>query len=129
MSHETEPNLTTSDGVSPAALDNENERKVTEAVEQMQRIQKFTTIVSRPSSSRWLHHHSGCPDRASSLSNVFGLPCMCRQTIAHRLSTIQKSDKIAVISGGGVVELGTHQELLALDGVYAQLAKQGQKKH
>jgi ATP-binding cassette, subfamily B, bacterial len=39
--------------------------------------------------------------------------------IAHRLSTIVHADQIAVIEGGGVVERGTHQALLALGGRYA----------
>lgn len=34
--------------------------------------------------------------------------------IAHRLSTVRDSDQIAVISKGSVVELGTHDELMAL---------------
>uniref|UniRef100_A0A8C2Z5S5 ATP binding cassette subfamily B member 1 n=1 Tax=Cyclopterus lumpus TaxID=8103 RepID=A0A8C2Z5S5_CYCLU len=38
--------------------------------------------------------------------------------VAHRLSTIQNADRIAVFSGGGVIELGTHQQLLAQKGVY-----------
>ena len=51
--------------------------------------------------------------------------------IAHRLTTIQKADRIAVISGGGVVEIGTHSQLMALEGVYADLVKQksGQEGH
>ncbi|MEO0343290.1 MAG: ABC transporter ATP-binding protein/permease [Pseudomonadota bacterium] len=42
-------------------------------------------------------------------------------TIAHRLSTVVDSDKILVLAKGEVVEQGNHNELLALDGFYAQL--------
>jgi ABC-type multidrug transport system fused ATPase/permease subunit len=42
-------------------------------------------------------------------------------TIAHRLSTLRAADKIIVLKDGVVAEDGTHQELLELNGVYAQL--------
>jgi ABC-type multidrug transport system fused ATPase/permease subunit len=41
--------------------------------------------------------------------------------IAHRLSTILEADRIAVVADGGIAELGTHTELLALGGRYADL--------
>jgi len=42
-------------------------------------------------------------------------------TIAHRLTTIQNADRILVLSDGGIVEEGSHQELLEKNGIYHQL--------
>jgi subfamily B ATP-binding cassette protein MsbA len=41
--------------------------------------------------------------------------------IAHRLSTVEQADRIIVLDAGSIVESGTHPELLALGGLYAQL--------
>ncbi len=42
--------------------------------------------------------------------------------VAHRLSTVRRADRIAVVDAGGLLELGSHDELVALGGKYAALS-------
>jgi ATP-binding cassette, subfamily B, bacterial len=41
--------------------------------------------------------------------------------ISHRFSTVRMADQIVVIDGGRVIERGSHDELMELDGIYARL--------
>jgi ATP-binding cassette, subfamily B, bacterial len=45
--------------------------------------------------------------------------------IAHRLSTVRSADRIAVLDGGAIVEIGSHDELVASDGLYAAQLRAG----
>ena len=41
--------------------------------------------------------------------------------IAHRLSTVRNADRIAVLDSGGITEMGSHDELIQLSGLYSRL--------
>jgi ATP-binding cassette subfamily B protein len=41
--------------------------------------------------------------------------------ISHRFASVRRADRIAVLDGGTITELGSHDELIALDGTYAQM--------
>lgn len=43
--------------------------------------------------------------------------------IAHRLKTVRHADQILVVDGGGIVQQGTHEELLEQDGIYRRFVE------
>ena len=57
---------------------------------------------------------------AAVIDNLEKLRCT-RITVAHRLSTVRNADLIVVMDKGKIVEQGTHNQLLARGGLYAQL--------
>jgi ATP-binding cassette subfamily B protein len=59
------------------------------------------------------------------IDNLERLRCT-RITVAHRLSTVRNADLIVVMDKGKIVEQGNHTQLLARDGLYAQLIKASQ---
>lgn len=67
-------------------------------------------------------------DNATEIMIQQALDELCRGrttlVVAHRLSTIKNANQIAVVSGGEICEQGTHNELVAQNGIYAMLHRQ-----
>lgn len=67
-------------------------------------------------------------DNATEIMIQQALDELCRGrttlVVAHRLSTIKNASQIAVVSGGEICEQGTHNELVAQNGIYAMLHRQ-----
>ena len=57
------------------------------------------------------------------VSDALGALDCTRIVVAHRLSTIRNCDRILVLDGGHIVEDGTYDDLLAQNGVFAELVE------
>jgi ABC-type bacteriocin/lantibiotic exporter with double-glycine peptidase domain len=94
---------------------------------QRQRVAIARAVIRNPS-VMLLDEATSALDNATEkkvIANLERQRCT-RITVAHRLSTVRNSDLIAVMDKGHIVEQGNHDQLLALNGLYAQLIRASQ---
>jgi NHLM bacteriocin system ABC transporter ATP-binding protein len=91
---------------------------------QRQRLMIARAIVNRPK-VLFLDEATSALDNRSQAIVTESMDKMdaTRIVIAHRLSTIVNADRICYLDAGRIVEMGTYQELMEKDGLFAQLAK------
>ncbi|KAI7874832.1 P-loop containing nucleoside triphosphate hydrolase protein [Lichtheimia hyalospora FSU 10163] len=92
---------------------------------QKQRVAIARAILKNPS-ILLLDEATSALDTQSERLVQRALDAAAADLIAHRLSTIRNADLIVVMEKGDLVEQGTHDELLALGGVYSELVKKQQ---
>lgn len=91
---------------------------------QRQRLMIARALVNKPRIIFFDEATSALDNRTQSIvSESLERLQATRIVIAHRLSTIRNADRIFVMDAGQVAEAGTYEELMALDGVFAELAR------
>lgn len=92
---------------------------------QKQRIAIARALIRRPS-ILLLDEYISALDAHSELAVRKAVDSAARERttviVAHRLSTVQHADRIVVLDQGSIVEIGTHKELIAKEGLYASMA-------
>jgi len=91
---------------------------------QKQRLMIARAIVHKPLTLYFDEATSALDNRTQSIvSNALDKLQATRVVIAHRLSTIRHANRIFVMDAGRIVQSGTYDELIAQDGIFADLAK------